>query len=76
MLIHQTDIMEEILYFIPKKQVTRFDVMDSGKFRCQLTLKLTPGMSYEYGIIRQMAVLQKPSLRGSDFVLIPTNQRV
>ena len=58
------------------KQVTRFDVMDGGKFRCQLTLKLTPGMSYEYGIIRQMAVLQKPSLRGSDFVLIPTNQRV
>lgn len=68
--------MEEIIAITPKYKVTRFDIMKGDKFKCQVTLKLTPGMRYEYNIIKQMAVLQRPSLQGTDFDMIPTNQRV
>ena len=68
--------MEEIIAITAKNRVTRFDVMNGERFKCQVTLKLTPGMRYEYNIIKQMAVLQRPSLQGTDFEMIPTNQRV
>ena len=47
--------MEEIIAITAKNRVTRFDVMNGERFKCQVTLKLTPGMRYEYNIIKQMA---------------------
>ena len=65
-----------ICAIVPKKPNVRFDVMVDGRFRCQLSMALTPGLRYGYDELRAYAVMKRPSLSGLDFELVPTSEAV
>ena len=65
-----------ILSFTPKTSTMMLDVMLDKKWGGQISLRCTPGKEYDYDTLKALAVEMKPSLKGKDFHLIPTEQKV
>lgn len=68
-------MIEEIICYKVVHSPACFDVMVNGRFCQSLRLRLSAG-SYTEDEMKSFAVMAKPSLKGKDFVLIPTSRPV
>ena len=65
-----------IFTIIPQTNVIRCDIMVGSQLRGQIAFTCTPGFEYTQDELKAITLLKRPSLRRSDFRLVPTEQRV
>ena len=61
----------KIISYRSKSSKMKLDIMIGGRWKGTLLFPYTPGVEYGYNELKAYARLQRPSLVGKDFELLP-----
>jgi hypothetical protein len=64
------------ILFIPQRKDIKWDIMIGSNWKGQVTLPLQVGVEYSQEELKAFVRLQRPSLRGKEFDVLPSNSRV
>lgn len=62
--------------FIPQRKGVKWDIMIGSNWKGQVTLPLQVGVEYSQEELKAFVRLQRPSLIGKEFDVLPSNSRV
>ena len=65
-----------VMSYVFRTDTVRFDIMVGQQWRGQVAFAVSPGIEYTDKELRAMTLMKRPSLKESEFYLLPTEQRV